>query len=197
MSRRIVVISAGLSQPSSTRLLADRLAASTAAAIDGDLAVHTVELREIAHEITDAILTGFAAPALQQVLDELAGADGVIAVTPTFNASYGGLFKSFFDVVGTELLTDSPVLLAATGGTERHSLVLEHAMRPMFSYLHAATVPLAVYAASSDWGSNSAALGDRIVRAGRQFAGALVASTRTAPRDEFANVTPFEQLLAG
>jgi FMN reductase len=197
MTARLVVVSAGLSEPSSTRLLADRLAAAAVAAFDGDLAVSTVELRELAHEITNAMLTGFAPQPLQRVLDDLAAADGVIAVTPTFNASYSGLFKSFFDVVGTDLLLDTPVLLGATGGTERHSLVLEHALRPMFSYLHASTVPLAVYAASSDWGSDSNALGERITRAGAQLATLIGASAKQAPKDEFADVTPFEQLLAG
>ena len=61
----------------------------------------------------------------------------MVAVTPAFNASFSGLFKSFFDVLPEETLTDMPVMIAATGGTERHSLVLEHAMRPLFSYLHA------------------------------------------------------------
>jgi FMN reductase len=196
MSHRVVVVSAGLSQPSSTRLLADRLGAATMSAL-GDATVSTVELRDVAHDITNAMLTGFAAPALQAILDELAAADAVIAVTPTFNASYSGLFKSFFDVVGTDLLLDTPVLLGATGGTERHSLVLEHALRPMFSYLHASTVPLAVYAASSDWGSDSNALGERITRAGAQLATLIGASAKQAPKDEFADVTPFEQLLAG
>jgi FMN reductase len=197
MTAKLVVVSAGLSEPSSTRLLADRLAAAAVDALDGDALVGTVELREVAHEITNAMLTGFAPPALQRVLDDLAAADGVIAVTPTFNASYSGLFKSFFDVVGTEILVDTPVLLGATGGTERHSLVLEHALRPMFSYLHAGTVPLAVYAASSDWGSGATALGERITRAGAQLAALIRSSTGQAPKDEFADVTPFEQLLAG
>jgi FMN reductase len=197
MTTRLVVVSAGLSEPSSTRLLADRLATAASAVLGADTSVTMVELREVAHDITNAMLTGFASPALQAILDALAGADGVIAVTPTFNASYSGLFKSFFDIVGTESLTETPVLLGATGGTERHSLMLEHALRPMFSYLHASTVPLAVYAASSDWGSNSAALGERIARAGAQLAAMITASAKRAPKDEFADVTPFEQLLAG
>jgi FMN reductase len=163
----------------------------------GDATVSTVELRDVAHDITNAMLTGFAAPALQAILDELAAADAVIAVTPTFNASYSGLFKSFFDIVGTEALTDTPVLIAATGGTERHSLVLDHALRPMFSYLHASVVPLGVYAASSDWGTDEHALADRIERAAGQLATAVRVSAKQAPVDEFENVVPFEQLLAG
>ena len=76
-------------------------------------------------------------------------------MTPAFNASFGGLFKSFFDVLPEETLTDMPVLIAATGGTERHSLVLEHALRPMFSYLRAIVSPTGVYAATDDFGASS------------------------------------------
>ncbi|GMA85831.1 hypothetical protein GCM10025868_10810 [Angustibacter aerolatus] len=101
------------------------------------------------------MLTGFAAPALQEVLDAVAGADGLIAVTPTFNAAYSGLFKSFADLLDGEALDGTPVLLGATGGTERHSLVLDHAMRPLFAYLHADVVARGVYAASSDWGART------------------------------------------
>jgi FMN reductase len=197
MTRRIVVISAGLSQPSSTRLLADRLSAATVAALDEHATVETVELRDVAHDITNAMLTGFAAPALQKVIDGLGTADAVIAVTPTFNASYSGLFKSFFDIVGADVLTDTPVLAAATGGTERHSLVLDHALRPMFTYLHASVVPLGVYAASSDWGAGDAALGERIARAARQLAAAVTASTKQPATDGFDTVVSFETLLAG
>ena len=111
-----------------------------------------VDLREHAHELANALLTGFAAGGLREVLDALAEADALIAVTPVFQASYSGLFKTFFDVLDDGLLRGLPVLLAATAGTARHSLVLEHAMRPMFAYLKATTVPTAVFAASEDWG---------------------------------------------
>jgi FMN reductase len=199
MTARLVVVSAGLSQPSSTRLLADQLADATARHLPEPVSVVAVELRDLAHDITNAMLTGFAPPALQAVLDELAAADAVIAVTPTFNASFSGLFKSFFDIVGTDVLVDVPVLVAATGGTERHSLVLDHALRPMFTYLHALVVPLGVYAASSDWGTGGAAqaLGERVDRAGAQLAAAVGSSPRRVPVDEFAAVVPFEQLLQG
>jgi FMN reductase len=141
------------------------------------------------------MLTGFAAPALQKIVDDLGAADAVIAVTPTFNASYSGLFKSFFDVIGTDVLTDTPVLVAATGGTERHSLVLDHALRPMFTYLHASVVPLGVYAASSDWGTG--ALAERITKAARQLAAAVAASAKRQAGDGFDGVVAFETLLAG
>jgi FMN reductase len=200
VTRHLAVVSGGLSQPSSTRLLADRLTAAVLRDLEDRaeaVEVTVVELRDLAHDITNAVLTGFAAPDLQAALDAVRAADGVIAVTPTFNASYSGLFKSFFDVLEEGSLKDMPVLVAATGGTERHSLVLEHALRPLFSYLGASVVPIGVYAASTDWGhgDGSEALARRIDRAGGQLAAAILASTRPAATDEFDNVVSFGELL--
>src|SRR5690242_4737677 len=112
-----------------------------------------IELRRFGRPIMDAMLTGFPTRELEEAFETVAGADGLIAVTPAFNASFGGLFKSFFDVLPEESLTYMPVLIAATGGTERHSLVLEHALRPMFSYLRAIVSPTGVYAATEDFGT--------------------------------------------
>lgn len=200
--RTLAVVSAGLSQPSSTRLLADQLATATAAAA-GRLGVGTdvrvIELRDLAHDVTNHLLTGFAAGELKQALDTIAGADAVIAVTPIFNASYSGLFKSFFDVVDREALVDKPVLIGATGGSARHSLALEHAVRPMFSYLRAVVVPTSVYAASDDWGGATAQgpLRVRIDRAAGELARELAHREPVTVTDPFALTTSFEQLLAG
>jgi FMN reductase len=125
-SRTIAVVTAGLTQPSSTRLLGDQLAAAVRDILAGqavDTEVVTIELREHAHDLTNHLLTGFPPAALRTVLETVIGADAVIAVTPTFSASYSGLFKMFFDVLDDKALAGKPVLIAATGGTERHSLV--------------------------------------------------------------------------
>jgi len=194
----IVVISAGLGVPSSTRLLADRLAAATAASVD-DLEVVTVELREVAHELTDHLLTGFPGQALAAAIDAVRRADGLIVVTPVFSASYSGLFKTFFDVLEEGTLDGKPVLVAATAGTARHSLVIEHALRPLFSYLHAVVVPTGVFAATEDFGNRG--LDARIARAAGELSALMGASTSAAPTgrrtvgDEFADPTPFEHLL--
>lgn len=161
----IVIVTAGLSDPSTTRLLADRFAESVHKQY-GDATVSVVSLRELAHEITDATLTGFAPPRLQSVIDQVVAADGLIAVTPIFKASYPGLFKSFFDVLDADVLTGKPVVLAATGGTARHSLAIDFAMRPLFAYMQAMAVPTGVFASPYDWGSDGTnALVDRIDRA--------------------------------
>jgi FMN reductase len=197
---RIAVVTAGLSEPSSTRLLADLLGEATAAAL-GDAQVDVVELRPLAHAVTDALLTGFPNADLARAVETVTGADAVIAVTPVFSGSYSGLFKSFFDILESGSLDGTPVLVAATAGTARHSLVLEHALRPLFSYLHAVVVPTAVFAASEDWGASrgSNALRRRVDRAAAELA-ALVQSRPVAARgDQFdrdiAAMGDFEDLL--
>lgn len=196
--RRVVVVTAGLGVPSATRLLADRLSAATSdeLAERGERAeVTVVELRELAHELTDRLLTGFAAPRLAGALDAATEADAVIAVTPIFSASYNGLFKTFFDVLEEGALARKPVLLAATAGTARHSLALEFAVRPLFAHLKADVVPTAVFAASEDFGATTAgALSDRVRRAAAELA-ALVAGRTGESADRAAEPGDFEALL--
>jgi FMN reductase len=200
-TRTIAVVTAGLSQPSSTRLLADRLAEATDRALrlaDERPDIEVVELRDLAHDITDNLLTGFPSPDLAAALRTVTEADAVIAVTPVFSASYSGLFKSFFDVLEEGALDGKPVLLGATAGTARHSLVLEFAMRPLFAYLRAVVAPTAVFGASEDFGSNAGgSLAARADRAGRELADLVLGRQAPARVDPFDNPTPFEQLLSG
>lgn len=154
----IVAVNAGLGAPSSSRMLADALTERL-----GDmLTAHNVgynvqhlELREFATAIAHNFVTGFAEPQLQSALDDVRNADALIVVSPVFNGSYSGLFKSFFDLFDTAAMQGTPVVLAATGGSERHSLVLEYALRPLFTYLKASPVTTAVFAATSDWGADN------------------------------------------
>jgi FMN reductase len=201
-ARSLVVVSAGLGQPSSTRLLADRLAAATERHLrdaGSEPAISVVELREHAQDLTNHLLTGFPSPKLQAAIDTVLRADGLIAVSPIFSASYSGLFKLFFDVLERDGLAGTPTLIAATGGTARHSLALEHALRPLFAYLNAATVATAVYAAAEDWGSAGVAadgsLVARIDRAARELASSVAAREPRTVADPFADPVPFEQIL--
>ncbi|MFE4633526.1 CE1759 family FMN reductase [Streptomyces sp. NPDC056773] len=207
---KLVVVSAGLSVPSSTRLLADRLTAAALGHADAEPEV--IELRELATEIAQHLVTGFPPARLAAALDAVAAADGLIAVTPVFAASYSGLFKSFFDLIDKDALTGKPVLIGATGGTARHSLVTEHALRPLFTYLRAIVVPTAVYAASEDWGDEG--LAQRITRASAELARFMApaapdvdTTAAIAPRSLTGAITsvdqtdglpvvPFEQRLA-
>src|SRR5260221_14747839 len=200
--RSLVVVSAGLSQPSTTRLLADRLSA----AVDRHLRdagvepkVDVIELREHAQDLTNNLLTGFPSPRLQATVDTVLGADGLIAVSPIFSASFSGLFKMFFDVVDRDGLAGKPSLIAATGGTPRHSLAIEHALRPLFAYLNAAVVATGVYAAAEDWGGGGVTadggLVERIGRAAGELAPAIVAQEAPARAGPLVTLLPLQPTL--
>lgn len=190
--RRIAVVSAGLSNPSSTRMLADRLAAETVKALrahDIDATVDVIELRDYAHDITNNLLTGFAPPALETAINTVVSADALIAVTPIFSTSYSGLFKSFIDVLDPDALTGKPVLIGANAGTARHSLAIDYAIRPLFAYLHAEAVSTGVFAASSDWGGagdDVAPLAKRVEKGAKELAEAI------AKREASSSVDPYD-----
>ena len=203
-TRTLAVVSAGLSVPSSTRLLADRLTNATVDALRerGVAAtVEVVELRQHARDLADNLLTGFPNGGLGGAVGTVVDADGLIAVTPIFSASYSGLFKTFFDVLDKDSLAGKPVLMGATAGTARHSLALEHAMRPLFAYLRATVAPTAVFAASEDWAGGDAtspALTGRVHRAAGELADLVAGRPPVAPADPYADpVTSFEDLLRG
>ena len=221
MGKSVVVISGGLGTPSSSSLLGGQIGQNiatqlAAAGVQADVA--NIELREHAGEITNNMLTGFAAPGLQKVIDAVVGADVLVAVTPVFTASVSGLFKSFLDILDPKSLSGKPVVLAATAGTQRHQLAIDYAMRPIFSYLRAQIMPTTVFAASEDFGGQglSGTLADRARRVAREVVLALSLSegelsadadlgdTRSIapsvsefadPDDELTSL-PFEALLA-
>lgn len=215
MTRRIVVITAGLTVPSSTRLLADQIAEAVTAQVTArgeDVDVEFIELRELAGELATFMSSGGIPTArITEVRELVSSADGLIAVTPVFSASFSGLFKMFFDALDPDSLTGMPVLIGATAGTARHSLVLDHAMRPLFTYLRSVVVPTGVFAATEDFGSTG--LSDRVVRAAAElaaqvlgqggyavggFAPDLAARPRRTPGTRVATeVTPFARLLEG
>lgn len=207
-TRRIAVVTAGLSNPSSTRLLADRLAEAVRAQLaerEIEVGADVIELREHAHAITDNLLTGFARRGLAEAIETVTSADALIAVTPIFTTSYSGLFKSFLDILDPDSLRGMPVLLAATGGSPRHSLALEYAMRPLFTYLHANPVSTSVFAASEDWagGEGASSLRSRTERAAGELADAVARRGATVAEDPFDPATylgegrSFESLLGG
>lgn len=198
---RIAVVSAGLGEPSSTKLLADRLRDATIAALTahGQHAEPVdILLRPLAQDIASHMLTHNPSDALAAAIKEVIDAEAIIAVTPTFNMSYSGLFKSFFDVIEEGQLASIPTALGATGGTARHSMVMDTAMRPMFAYLKAQVVPTGVFAAAEDWGAASG-LGRRIAREGQELADLMVAMPRRREADPFDTESDafvsFEQML--
>ncbi|MGW0037991.1 CE1759 family FMN reductase [Gordonia sp. NPDC003376] len=172
----LVAVNAGLGEPSSTRMLVDRLVAATGAEFgsDGvDAAVTVIDLRDLAVDLGASMAAGFATGAARAAIEQVQQADALIVATPVFNASYSGLFKIFFDLVDVDTMAGTPVLIAATGGSPRHSMVLDHALRPLFGYLRTVVVPTGVYAASEDWAGGSGdttTLDTRIGRAAAELA---------------------------
>ncbi|HEX6932750.1 MAG TPA: CE1759 family FMN reductase [Streptosporangiaceae bacterium] len=152
---RLVVVSAGTSDASSTRMLADRVAeraAAIAASRGATVTTTVIELREIAADVSTALVSQLTTPRLQAAITAVGEADGIVASAPVYNAGPSGLFTSFFNVLDSELLIAKPVVLAATAGTARHALVADDQMRPLFAYLRSMTAPTSVFAAPEDWG---------------------------------------------
>jgi FMN reductase len=181
----VVVVSAGTSDPSSTRLLADRAAQRVAALAAGHgntVTTSVIDLREIATDITTALTSQLIAPRLQQAIDALGAADGVIAATPVYKAAASGLFTSFFHVLDNDLLIAKPVLLAATAGTARHALVADESMRPLFAFLRTLTAPTSLFAAPEDW--SDPALATRIDRAALELVLLMETGFAQKVRDE-------------
>jgi FMN reductase len=196
---KLAVVTAGTSNPSSSRLLGERLADATVTALLATgvpAEVQHIELRTLAGDLANQIATRLPGPALREALDAVCGADGVIAVTPVMNGSYSGLFKLFFDALDEGAMKGRPVLLGATGGTARHSLVIEHAMLPLFYYLKAPVAPHPVFAATKDWGTAGGKLEKRISRAAEAFAQQVMGASPAKGGDDF-EVVDFAELLGG
>lgn len=181
---KLVVVSGGTSDPSSTRMLADRITARVlerAGQAGLEVTTSIVELRPLAADLASAQVTGFAPPAVASAIATLAEADALVVATPVYKAGVSGLVKSFFDVVDQDLLIAVPTVLAATAGTSRHALVADEQLRSLFAYLRALSTPTSVFAASDDWGTKG--LGERIDRAAHELVVLAAADVKAAMRD--------------
>jgi FMN reductase len=169
--RRVVVLSAGTNDPSSTRMLAARTSDRSLEFLhqmECSASALAIEIAPLAVEVAQATVTGLVAENLRAAIEQLAQADAIIACTPVYKAGISGLFKSFVDLLDNDLLIAKPVLLAATAGSSRHALVIDEQMRPLFGYMRALTLPTSVFAAPEDWSSPE--LGERIARAATELA---------------------------
>ncbi|AKE41483.1 putative oxidoreductase [Corynebacterium kutscheri] len=213
--KRLVVIAVGLSVPSTTLMLAERIAGSVEAQVSkrGEgLETQIINIRDLAMDLAQLMTTGIPSEKLRTIQDAVSAADALVAVTPVFSASFSGLFKMFVDSLGTNALNGMPMIIAATAGTPRHSLVLDHALRPLFTYLRAVIMPSGVFAATEDFGGNNQ-LQDRITRAARELASYIVrtevsvagfgpdfsdtAQPRTSGTTVPTTITNFADLLKG
>ncbi|MFC1421158.1 CE1759 family FMN reductase [Streptacidiphilus cavernicola] len=175
-ARSIVVVSAGMGDPSSSKLLADRLAQKTLDLLRErgvEAQVSTIELRDLMQEIGTATVSGLIGQRLRPAVERLAAANGVIAATPVYKAGVSGLFKSFVDLLDNDLLIAKPVAVTATAGSARHGLVPDEQMRPLFAFMRALVIPTSLFAAPEDWADRT--LGTRIERAATELA-ALIRS---------------------
>lgn len=178
---RVVAINAGVSDPSSTRLLTERLMSRIADDLrraDVEVETKIIDLAPLAGDIANALTAGFPSTALREVIEELAAADAVVAATPVYKAGISGLFKAFVDVLDNDLLVAKPVLLAGTAGTARHAMVVDDQMRPLFAFMRTLTTPTSVFAAPEDWADP--ALGRRIGRASTEFVRLILSGTGPA-----------------
>lgn len=112
---------------------------------------HLVELGQLAPQLAGAVWRSQLPETVERELAAVEQADIVVVATPVYRGSYTGLFKHFFDFIEQDALIDKPILLAATGGSERHALMIDHQLRPLFSFFQARTLPLGVYAADKDF----------------------------------------------
>jgi len=198
---KIVVVSGGIGVPSTATMLGEHLgnAAQQALLEQGQQAeVSVVSLRDYAAAIVNNLVSGFPSPELQEVKDLVENADGLVLVSPTYTASVSGLFKSFIDTLDPKSLDSVPLLLAGTGGSARHSLMIDYVMRPMFAYMRANMIPTSVFAAPEDWGADQGEgqLMGRVARAGKELATAMSGAGQTRSVDNSMTSLPFEQLLA-
>jgi len=146
---KVVAVSGSLHAPSKTTALLneilDRLAAHVA--IDPML----VELSVIGPDFAGALVREDLPESIEKVLGHIESADLLVVASPVYRASITGLFKHLFDFVGQYSLIGKPVLLAATGGSDRHALIIEHQLRPLFGFFQALTLPIGVYASDADF----------------------------------------------
>jgi FMN reductase len=174
---QIVGFAGSQSQPSRTRALVT--AAVQEAARQTGLGHHVFDLNDLGAAFRQAdALSDLAGPARADV-ERLLSARAIVIGSPVYKGSYTGLFKHLFDLIEPEALRDKPVLLTATGGGDRHALVIEHQLRPLFGFFEAASVPTGVYAGAADLdrdGQLSAPLSARLDTAVAQLTAALARS---------------------
>ena len=151
MSRalQVVVVNGSPNERSKTMGLADLVTSRLGAAVPIDL--HRVDVYRLGPGFTGALARDDVPPAVAAAFRLVEQADVLVAATPVYRASYSGMFKHFFDFIDQYGMANKPVLLVATGGSDRHALIIEHALRPLFGFFQAATAPVGFYANSGDF----------------------------------------------
>jgi len=146
---KVTAVSGSYKIPSRTTAIIEELTQRLGKQIPIDL--HLIELSNIAPDLVASFNPADLPSNIQRDIKAIENADLLIVATPVYRASYTGLFKHLFDLVNYESLFDVPVLLAATGGSERHALIIDHELRPLFSFFQALTLPVGVYGTEADF----------------------------------------------
>ncbi|WP_137844036.1 FMN reductase [Microbacterium sp. 2FI] len=146
---RVVGVSGSLHEPSRTTALVRTILDEVAARAPAE--TNLVEVAALGPSFAGALRRDDVSPAVEHALQLIESADLLVAASPVYRASFTGLFKHLFDFVGQYELVGTPVLVAATGGGERHALIIEHQLRPLFGFFQALTLPLGVYASDADF----------------------------------------------
>jgi len=145
----IIGFAGSLSRPSRTRALVSAAVKSTAERTGRYGAVY--DLRDFGTSLGSATVIGDLDTDARVVVERILNAEALVVGTPVYKGSYTGLFKHLFDLIEPAALKDKPILLTATGGGDRHALVIEHQIRPLFGFFEAATIANEVYAPSADF----------------------------------------------
>jgi FMN reductase len=150
MAAQLVLgVSGNLTRPSKTKTFVEHIVGQTAARIGAAQA--TFDIQDLGPSFGQARRLSELDPSARNLVEQISNADVLVVGSPTFKGSYTGLFKHFFDLLDPSLLKGKPVMLAATGGGERHALILEHQLRPLFGFFEALTMPTAIYASDRDF----------------------------------------------
>jgi FMN reductase len=146
---KVVAVSGSLHDPSKTTVLLEGILDGLADVLPIDQ--HLIRITDIGPKLAGELSRSGLPEDVEQELKRVESADLLVVATPVYRASFTGLFKHLFDFVDQYALVDTPVLLAATGGSERHSLIIEHQLRPLFGFFQALTLPVGIYAHDSDF----------------------------------------------
>ncbi|BAN48743.1 FMN reductase [Metapseudomonas resinovorans] len=145
----VVAVTGSTFRPSRTLVLTQAIVAELGKHLP--IRSHLIELGDIARSVGGALSRKELPETVEHELRAIETADLLVVATPVYRGTYPGQFKHLFDLIDLNALVDTPVLLAATGGSERHALVLDHQLRPLFSFFQALTLPIGVYAAEADF----------------------------------------------
>lgn len=146
---KVVVVNGSPTLASKTMGLADLVTSTLETMVPVE--VQRINVYQLGIGFTDAVARENVSDVVEEQLDAAETAAVLVAATPVFRASYPGMFKHFFDLVGQYALANKPVILVSTGGSDRHALVIDHVLRPLFAFSQARTIPVGFYVNAGDF----------------------------------------------